>query len=382
MATASSTPKTKTKPALKLLLLFSDDSTLFFALRMRSLLQAVSKNVVIEMGWVYDENALSFRQMEMLLPEGPDQVVRDEDFQPLLDSGAFSAVLTSRTYGGLGNLLKSKLRRVTAGRTCVISFLGGLDFSPQNGFWNRRHADAIYLFPRDEIRSYKTLAENWDVTWQDVCFGHPSFTSPKPATATGTLGKGDIYFFTQALSPSTKNGRLHMLRAMAAMARANPDRTIWIKLRHLPQENRKHLHTEIYDYPGLLAELGDLPDNLKTTACTMDEALKNAALGVTCTSTAAIDVVREGLPCMVNLDYVDNFSDPLNVPMRDLFAASGLITPLDDMLNLRFSAPDQKWLDNMFCGANLGQQVLDTIAKFESRPFQYTPPEGGVLAED
>ena len=71
---------------------------------------------------------------------------------------------------------------------------------------------------------------------------------------------------------------MHMLQALAAMARANPDHTVWIKLRHLPNENQKHLHLERYHYPGLLEELDNPPPNLKLTACTMDEALATAAL--------------------------------------------------------------------------------------------------------
>lgn len=356
-----------TRPVL---LLFSDDSTLFFALRMRNCLRAADPNLPIQMGWVIDENALSYRQMEQLLPAGPDLAIHQKEFRALMLSQQFRAILTSRVYGPLGAQLRRMDISTTTDRPCVIGFLGGLDFFPENGYFRRRNCDGIYLFPAREIPVYKTRAEGWNLMWQEVGFGHPSFVMPKRLTLEALAARKDIYFFTQALSPSTRRGRMHMLRAMAAIARANPDRTVWIKLRHLPSENQKHLHLEKYDYPGLMDTMEDLPSNLKVTACTMDESLDQAAFGITCTSTAAIDVIRAGVPSMVHLDFVDNYMDDLVEPMRKLFAGSGLITSLEDMLHLRARSPDPDWISDMFCPRDLGTRVLETVSRFNDRPFQ------------
>ena len=161
-----------------------------------------------------------------------------------------------------------------------------------------------------------------------------------------------------------------MLQAMAAIARANLDRTVWIKLRHLPHENSKHLHRERYDYPGLMSSLGNVPSNLKFSADDMETTLSRAALGITCTSTAAADLVRAGVPCMVHLDFVDSYRDPLVAPMRKLFEGSGLITGLEDMLNLRTGVPNLQWVDNMFCTLSLTDDILGIISRFHDRPFQ------------
>lgn len=354
------------------LLLFSDDSTLFFARRMRDCLHAADPDLVVHMGWVVGENALSYRQMEQLLPEGPDLALDGKSaFHDLMLAGSHRAILTSRVYGPLGAQLRSILMSVTQERPCVLAFLGGLDFFPQQGYFRRRNCDGVYLFPQSEIPVFeKQAADCQDRMWQEVGFGHPTFLAPEVLQTDVLESRRDIYFFTQALSPSTHRGRLHMLQAMAAIARANPDRTVWIKLRHLPEENQKHLHLEEHDYPGLLKTLPNAPENLKLTACTMDEALEGAALGITCTSTAAIDVLRGGVPCMVHLDFVDNYVDPLVAPMRKLFADSGVITSLDAMLHLRASPPNPEWVENMFCPRDLGERVLKTISRFSRRPFQ------------
>ncbi|MGR3607279.1 MAG: DUF6716 putative glycosyltransferase [Sulfitobacter sp.] len=359
------------------LLLFSDDSTLFFALRMRNCLRVADPDLIIHMGWVVDENALSYRQMSQLLPEGPDMAVHGQNgFADLLFGQTYRAVLTSRVYGPLGAQLRSELVSVLADRPCVLSFLGGLEFFPQNGYFRRRNCDGVYLFPQSALPIYSDLAKSWgDVMWQEVGFGNPSIVAPQTLSPGDLAKRRDIYFFAQALSPTTRRGRLHMLHALTAIARANPDRTVWIKLRHLPRENQKHLHLEQYDYPSLLAEVPNVPRNIKLTECTMDEALETAALGITCTSTAALDMISAGVPCMVHLDFVDNYVDPLVAPMHKLFAKSGLITSLDDMLHLRSATPDAKWLQDMFCPRDLGTRVLATVSRFANRPFQLRQAE-------
>ncbi len=354
------------------LLLFSDDSTLFFALRMRECLRATAPNLSIQMGWVVSENALSYRQMAQLLPEGPELALHGETaFEDLLLARSHQAILTSRVYAALGRQLRKVNIHVTAERPCVLAFLGGLEFSPKNGYFRRRNCDGVFLFPKSELQTFEKQARNWpDRMWQEVGFGHPSFLLPELCAPEDLAERRDIYFFTQALSPSTRRGRMHMLKAMVSMAHAYPDHTLWIKLRHLPNENQQHLHREKHDYPELLEEFQNVPENLKLTACTMDEALATAALGITCTSTAAIDLVRAGVPCMVHLDFIDNYLDPLVAPMRKLFQTSGLITPLEDMLNLHSQAPDPKWVREMFCPRDLGERVLGIAERFKERPFR------------
>lgn len=362
----------KTPSDKPIVILYSDDSTLFFALRMRAQIAQTRNAPPVELVWYMDENALSTRQMAQLLPEGPAYAVNSKELSALAATARIRAIVTCRVFRPLAVALQSEAFRARSGRPCVIACLGGLDFFPQDGFERRRNCDGVYLFPVSNIAAYEKAGFAPETGWQEVGFGHPSFLRPSGPPA-DLAQRRDIYFFTQALSPSTRRGRLHMIKAMAAIARANPDHTVWIKLRHLPTENRKHLHQERYDYPSLMKTL-DLPANLKMTACTMDEALDTAALGITCTSTAAIDVVRAGVPAMVHLDFVDHYRDPLVAPMRNLFAASNLITSLEDMLNLRAKSPDPRWIENMLCPDDLGERMMDTIAKFEARPFQVPGP--------
>ena len=353
--------------------LFSDDSTLIFAQRMRDALRVADPDCGVEMVWFTDETALSYRQISQLLPEGPDRIVTGKGLVELMKNENISAILTSRVYRAMIGRLNNPAVRWAGNRPCIVSFLGGLDFFPEQGFMRRRNCDGVYLFPHSALEAYAQTTAQTDGGWQDVGFGHPSVVMPEgPPEDLDT--RRDIFFFTQALSPSTKRARLHVLRMMVAIARANPDRNIYIKLRHLPDENRAHLHLERHDYPGLMtglaAQLGPLPANLLLTDITMEEALETAALGITCTSTAAMDVLRAGLPCMVYLDFVDAYRDALVEPMRGLFEGSNLITSTQDVLRLNHHTPDPAWMEGVFCPRDLGARVLDTVARFHDRAFQ------------
>lgn len=350
-------------------ILFSDDSTLIFARRMRDVLRAADPNCPVEMVWFTDESALSYRQITQLLPQGPDRVLDGKQLASLMRDPAVSAILTSRIYRAMLRPLNSPVARWSGNRPCIVSFLGGLDFFPAQGFARRRNCDAVYLFPRSAITDYNQQIGHSTEGWQDVGFGHPSVMRSEAPPA-DLADRRDIYFFPQALSPSTLRGRLHVLRVMAAIAKANPKRRVFIKLRHLPSENRQHLHLEKYDYPGLMSRLDALPPNLLLTDITMEEALETAALGITCTSTAAMDLLRAGLPCMVYLDFVDAYRDPLVPPMRQMFQGSGVITSTEDLLNLKPGVLNPQWLEDMFCPADLGARVLETVDRFHARDFQ------------
>ena len=358
----------------RLLLLFCDDSTLIFALRLRDLLRNLDQPPEMTLGFYTPEQALSLRQFETLLPEGDHVILNKDVLLTAMQDGHYDAILTSRVFRSLSNALKTPAIKHLRHRARVISILGGLDFFPERGYANRLPCDGVFLFPRSDLERFAEFA----TAQTDQCsnlapplmdFGHPTFLTPSAQAPADIDSRKDIYFFAQAISPMTRRGRLHVLEAMVALAEANPDRTVWIKLRHLPDENAQHLHREKHDYPSLLqAVFPEAPANLKLTACPMDEAMQDAALGITCTSTAAIDLIREGLPTMVYLDYVDHYMDPLAAPMRRVFCDSGIVTSLDDLLHLRHHAPNPEWVQQVFCPRDLGTRVMAMLDQLQSRP--------------
>ena len=361
---------TSRPPLHRYLIPFCDDSTLIFASRLRRLLQEAGAEVHLVL--YQPEAVLSERQIRIYLPDLDYSLVTATSLMEIAASDDFDAVLTSRVFRTLNDLLRMPAYTILPRRAKIVAFLGGLDFFPEKGRANRQYCDAVYLFPRSELTAFETMLDNRRNEAERkplIRFGHPAFLKPAtvdPAVAQARAATGDIYFFTQAISPSTERGRTHMLNVMKAIARANPDRKVWIKLRHLPDENTTHLHRERHSFPALLAASPDnTPPNLLLTDCTMEQAMENCAVGITCTSTAAIDLVREGIPTIVHLDYIDYYVDKLVEPMRRLFADSGLIKPLEDLLELRYSAPDPDWMESIFCERTLAQDIMSTIDQMQ-----------------
>ena len=342
----------------RVLLLFSDDSTLFFSLRMRALLEPL--DCAVELGWMTDKSALSYRQLSENLPGGPDVLITNAAFKTPKSFEGYDALITSRIFAPLRDMMRRVHVRMSSDRPVVISFQGGLDFTPEKGFQNRAPADAVFIVPASDIEAFREHSEKHHFTWQHVGFGHPSFVRQDPLERAPE--KRDVYFFAQAISPISLKARLHIIDMLAILAERDPSRDVYIKLRHLPGENENHLHKEMFDYPSLIEKhRPNAPNNLKLTACTMDEAMENAGLGITCTSTAAVDLVRAGVPTQVYLDYVENYLDPLCEPMRHLFETSNLISTLPEIMDGTTQMPDLDWLANMFCPTSLGQEVLDSI---------------------
>jgi hypothetical protein len=328
---------------------------------MRALLLEANPSVYVQMGGYTPEDALSERQLLQFLPDREYIPLTSQSLENVTLSGDYDAIITSRVYRPLSLILKKTISKNALNRSKIISFLGGLDFFPEKGIAHRKSCDGVFLFPQKTLQDFKSLRRKSGK--HAVGFGHPSFLRP----TVGAKPKGnDIYFFAQAISPNTKRARLHVLNAVCAIARRNPNRQVWIKLRHLPDENAAHKHREKFNYATLMSGIPDIPHNVGVTACTMAEATKSAGLGITCTSTAAIDLIHKSIPTMVYLDYVDNYCDDLAAPMRKLFANSGLITSLDDMLNLRPAEPNPDWVNDLFCPQDLGAQVLQMIEELNA----------------
>lgn len=317
--------------------------------------------------WLTENTSLSDRQMQRLLPEGPDILLLDGAVKKAEYLREFDAIIISKNITPIRDLIERRTFRYEGNRPCLITFQAGLEFDPERGFSNRRHADAIFSAPKTDIDTFRTWCDDANVPQPYSGFGHPVFLRPEPVAR--PQASRDVYFFTQAISPPTRRARLHLVHVLAAIARANPDRNIWLKLRHLPNENCWHVHREQFPYTDLLQTTGaGRPENLKLTVEPMNKALDKAGIGITCTSTAAIDLVREGVPTMVYLDYPENYFDPMVALMRELFDKSGLIAPLEDVLNLNAKPVNQGWLDQMFCTPDhLVAQVIEVITRFKAR---------------
>ncbi len=343
---------------MRLLAPFCDDSSLIFAVALRTLCARRGWDVeLLHMAPPPWQAALSPRQMEAHgVPPSPP--LPDSALAPRLERGC-DAVVASRVPEVLCAPLERPDFLARRDRPCFIAFHTGLEFDPSRGFWNRQLFDTVFLAAHGhrDLIGRRWLAR---ARCRDLRVGHPYFLRPGP----GAAPRGDaITFFAQAISPATRRARAYMLSVLVALAEAHPHREVVLKLRQLPTEQTAHLERD--SYPALVAELdGPLPPNLCLSAASATEALARAGLCLTCTSTAAMDAISAGIPTLVHTRYPDHWDDPLAAAMEREFAGSGLLATLERVLALDAGHPHPGWLAERFVAAD---ELLDDIAAAVTR---------------
>lgn len=353
---------------MRIALPFQDDSSLFFAAHLGRELRA--RGLTPLLAHIVEDRRrpkISERQLRATLGEaGPDLDMVERAFMADGFLANFEAVIVSKVTALQRQWVARAAWRAQTPRPCFVAFQPGLEFTPEKGTHNRRHFDVVFANTPADLDILRDYFNDGDPR-RRAAWGHPYFVRPpawrRPAP------DAPVYFFTQAICPPTLLGRTHMLRVLAALARLHPRREIVLKLRHRSDENAEHAHREAFAYEWLVDRfLPRRPANLRFDDGTMDAALERAGIALTCTSTAAMDAIRAGVPSLLYLDYVENHRDYTVEPMRRLFGDSGLIAPLPRLLDLDVRPPDGGWLARNFRGPDLYDELLDAIAAFRRRP--------------
>jgi hypothetical protein len=344
---------------MKFLMPFFDDTTLMFSSKTATALR--QRGHVVDIVAV-DTHEMSERQINAhSVSDHPTTTWAATDFNESYLAG-YDAVITCKAPLVINRMLGDQVYRSRRDRPAFVAFQPGLEFTPERGRKNRRNFDIVFLYSAKHRNSFKAKIRPND--WQHVSFGHPYFTTPAQVALSGR----NIYFYAQAISPLTAVSRRFLLDILVTLARRHTDRDVYIKLRHLPGENATHVHKEVYSYPSLLERyFPDAPANLKLTACTMAESLKDAAIAITCTSTAVMDAVSAGVPSMIYLDYVENYRDKYSGLMRDEFSDSGLVSDIHQIMRLEPNRPDTEWMDQHFRGDDLYAEMIASVTAFKTR---------------
>ncbi len=220
-------------------------------------------------------------------------------------------------------------------RPVLVSGLPGISIpTTRKALLYRRQADLMVLHSHREIREFARLsrAKGWDHR-----FGLATlpFTSAAPAAGT------DLVFAAQAIVPAERADRLVVAAMLRDAALGDPARRVVIKVRARAGENQTHPERD--GYPGLIAELGPVPQNLVVSTAPMAEALDTAEGLVTVSSTAAIEALARRIPVIA----IDTFGIRRSL-INPVFRESGLFGGRDAVLARDFRHPDPAWLDDNY----------------------------------
>ena len=256
---------------------------------------------------------------------------------PRLLSGADAVLLAAR-----GPLVQVLQRQISSMDPCpvVVTGLPGISIPPTRlALHFRRGCDLFVLHSHREVREFASLAIERGIRQRFALATLPfaRATTREPA-ADGT----DLVFAAQAKVPAEREERMRVVRLLIAAAEAAPERRVVLKLRGRPGE--AETHRELHSYPELLAEVGELPENLVVSTEAMSTALRRAEGLVTVSSTAAIEAAATGVP-VIALDTFGVSEQLINV----VFIGSDLLAGEDDVIHRRFRALRPQWRrDNYF----------------------------------
>ncbi len=247
----------------------------------------------------------------------------------------------------------------------------------------REQTDLVVLHSRREVREFRAIASELDV---DRRFGLA--TLPFLAGATDDAAPGaspgaaldaspgaapvrtDVVFAAQAKVPVTREDRLRVLAALAALARREPARRVVVKVR--ARAGEAQTHDEVHDYADLMADLaaaGGVPQNLVVGDGPMATHLARAGALVTVSSTAALESIALGIPTLL----VDDFGVSPGM-INTVFEGAGLFGSTDDLAAGRFFHAEPRWLaDNYFHGAGADDWSARLAALVEAREIVPLP---------
>lgn len=358
---------------MNILLPFFDDSTLFLAIKTYNKLISYENNNIIFLD-LSRKNELSERQLSIL---NNSHVVYKFSLDKFYDAkflSNFDLVIYSRLP--ISSFNKRKLinanKYFTEKRPYFLSMVSGIDITPELGIRHRYDADGLSY--SDEIinEKYKEIIG----VHQKIHKFHPFFCINKEITIPQQITT--IYFFSQAVLPDTLSERINIIKMLITMCKKYPDKNIFIKLRHLKEENKNHIHKEIFSYEDILkicSQHEKIPNNLKLCTKNMAECLQDADYCITCSSTAGIESLCEGIPTAFYLEFPFNKSQKEFVENLKLYYnESGLLYTKNEIIDLVIKKPNPKWIAEKLCNNDDINEIFETVKSFTEN-YIYTPSE-------
>jgi hypothetical protein len=227
----------------------------------------------------------------------------------------------------------------TGFRPVVVSGLAGISIPVlAPGLRYRRCADLFVLQSRRELREFAAVDQRHrfeltTIPYLDV--GRPDHEPPRDR----------IVFAAQAMVPASRRDRLWMLQRLVETAEANPHLTVVVKVRARGGEPQTHV--EQFPYEDLLAELADagtrVPSNLVVESGAMSRHLRRAVGLATISSTALLEAVAQGVPCLA----IDDFGVGER-QINTVLVGSGLLGSTDRLVAGAFRHPAPEWLDDNY----------------------------------
>ena len=349
---------------LKIICVFYDDSNLFLML---DVYKQFNHYCEIDLAYLKLGNAagsLSERQLQNI----PDYIsykkLKDIDFrqieaQKLITK--YDAIFVGTPIPA--NSILFKLRD----RPIIVSLYRGIDFFPTKGFFNRRNSEIVCLNQISHINFNNQLMPDKIKDYQYIVHYNPKFFGENLPKKLSAKEINKIYFLAQSIVPCSLEGRKNILNMLIKIAKKYSNKSIIIKLRHLENENKGHIHREKYSYQSIAKNM-ELPSNIFFSSEPFEKVLKNADYCITCSSTAGLETILNGIKTVFYFNYPKSKKEYLYSASKQFFQKSGLISTYEEIIDLKFKKPEEDWLNDFVCGNSSIFKILDSIS-YQKKSF-------------
>lgn len=226
-------------------------------------------------------------------------------------------------------------------RPVVVSGLPGISvpvLAP--GLRYRRCADVFVVHSHRELREFRAADDAHRFELATMPYLHARVVDD------GMSPERDrIVFAAQAMVPASRTDRLWMLQRLVETARSHPHLTVVVKVR--AHEGEPQTHVEELPYDDLLVELVeagvDVPRNLVIEGGAMAWHLRRAVGLATISSTALLEAVAAGVPCVA----IDDFGVGRR-QINSVLVGSGLLGSTQRLVSGSFRHPTPEWLDDNY----------------------------------
>ncbi|WP_417235318.1 DUF6716 putative glycosyltransferase [Arthrobacter sp.] len=314
----------------------------------------------------------------------PTQVLPLAGLGPLLDTA--DVVLAAAT----GPVVQEVFHRVAAshlrgaprsasseplpGRTtALVSALPGVAYpATAKAMRFRALGDAFITHSQAEAREFTELLGSVGGT-QDILTARLPFLGSRGEPVPVASAVHSVVFAAQAKFPVERGQREQVLEALARTRRAHPDVEVIVKLRARAGEPQTHREEFPFDrlWDDLLARGRVSAGEVKFVTGPMAGVLRPGTLLATVSSTAVLEAIDQGLPCLVLGDF--GIGPEL---YNGVFAGSGLVGSLRDVTELAVRHPHSAWLQDHYFHAQappLGAALLELARRGRAGQLSTSP---------
>jgi hypothetical protein len=339
------------------LYLFNDDSSLLSAVRMDALLRPYGIWGQFALAGDAQRMGLSDRQIENYLGREPDFIAPASAFMSSAMLGQFDYVHSAKFPKGFRDFLRAHDWRSYHRRPCFVSTFPGLELLPNEGLPARSVADVLCFnnFADMEAGRERLAAARRDAPPPvDILRFNPLLLTARSAPPEPRIVR-TLVFFVQSALPASRAGRQDVADLLRQITVTNPACRVLVKLRHLRGEDRHHTHREYVSFQALLAGAGA---RVECVDISMERALRCADAVLTCSSTAGLQALAQGVPAMFYDSYPDHEHESQWPGVRRLLTGSNLVVSREQAVRLDAPRADPRWFEeNLSTSADLAKLV-------------------------